>query len=626
MPAVHVHYLNQFQKYHTVMRERTDNGLASENSYFQSVPFLSDLDEQGKSDVMRGCCLGFALCRGYMKAIGLNAWWNEMLAHVADWNGDHDTLKSMVALPSAQEKKQMLLGNVFEMVMGLVIGVQDGLKGVLPNAGDSVMGGKEQEYIASNGQAKRMSPVVHMHGEFTEAMLNKLLAMPDLQSMLSSNQVITVLASLEHATHLGYDGVTWDFDDINIPVGTYASSDLHVVTAGIFKELDNFLHFQMMPVQPAVVDILNQTISNFSNTWLEESDISASAMDFQPMSYCMEGLSLSVEDLTESALVDSHQYTLDALEAMEKETVSDKTHQNRANALALLLEDSVDQFVSFKHNDISDVMRSFVEQLNAEECFRLINDSVLSRKRKVKWMSADTAKWVPVALAAAVTWFNDVLREKTDSATLAIKARFEVLWDDVLIFGNKAIIEAMCQIKAPIIYDAFVESTEAHPDEAKRAWKSCPEKLLHCMLQIPLDVIGCDEQGSLSQAFKADREKRGQWIVDGKETFVNFSFPEFLILQDQDTLIDVINFIEKAVAKSRDRIHFVNEVLGFARLLEADVGDALLQKVEAVIVKENQALHRVSKASVTLYGVNKAKGDDRRRVLGPADAPTFTKN
>lgn len=560
MPT-HSRYLEQFQAYYNLMRERTVNGVASEHSRFEEMSYLTaEGSSIAKVAMAQGCCFGFAVCRGYMRAIGMDAWWNDMLDYVASWDRTYESLQQQVELPNARREPWMTLSAVIQKVMSFVVGTQYlYLRSIAAGEDEAVAEALQdyvgQEYVAQGGIPGKMELQCYLEGQFTRPMLKQLFNLPAFKSICSSRQLINLVMSFDHAAYLHCDehGV-WEFEDINRARYAYRSSDITVIVNAILKELEHGLFFYGITIDPQCDDALTEAATK---NWAEEAFIeeasqedSLSRIPLFPEAY--------LEDF--SFGMDSHEHTLDQLKQFDTEIKS--------------------------YDEINQIIKSYISSLTDEQCFHLLNmpgrgdEQLLARL-----MFSPSAEYHQLALAGAVRWYNAEFADLCEPEPK--KHAFQWLMANVLVFSHKEVIAIMAKTDSVIPYEEFLKASCESPDYAAEAWKACPELLLHLVFHKAMHPA--EYTDSRFRAIRADRHLQDKWFIENGQQSAEFSFVEFLIMNDQDTLSKCLAMAANDEAL-RAQLPTWQSVKRFASTMGIQLNPEIIHQFQACALKENQPM------------------------------------
>ena len=202
-------YLDQFKQFLTVMRDRTDKKLASDDSIYGITPFTAD-DENGNADFEKGCCIGFTVLKRLSQKQGKLESWHRKLQIINDWSGNYVDLQTVVTLNG----EAMTVKAVFEDVMGRIFTIQDKIS-ALPEDPDKYLEAVEQEYIDRKGHVAHLRGDM-IRGHFTNDLLTKYFACPAIQALYARNDVMMLLADRRHITTQAMENGLLEHFDINI--------------------------------------------------------------------------------------------------------------------------------------------------------------------------------------------------------------------------------------------------------------------------------------------------------------------------------------------------------------------------------------------------------------------------
>lgn len=313
-------YLDQFKQFLTVMRDRTDKKLASDDSIYGITPFTAS-DENGNADFEKGCCIGFTILTRLSQKQGKLESWHRKLQIINDWSGNYDDLKTVVTLNG----KAMTVKAVFEHVMERIFTIQDKIS-ALPEDPDQYLEAVEQEYIDRKGHVAHLRGDM-IRGHFTNALLTKYFACPAIQALYARNDVMMLLADRRHITTQAMENGLLEHFDINIDPENDPKTSVSKNPSDIAESITYHLNNQ---------DLGGRAIYMMMQ-WLYIGDIDSS-----------EGVSaLSAAEQLE------HEYTLDQLKDIEMEILDIRSFEE-VNGMA------------------KEAMNDFFASLNDEELYTCI--------------------------------------------------------------------------------------------------------------------------------------------------------------------------------------------------------------------------------------------------------------
>lgn len=604
---VHGQCLNQFQAYYNLMRSRTQTGLASEQSRYEEVSLMQASDKP-RSEMMKGCCRGFALCEAYMWATEQEAWWAEMLEHVQTWDGEYESLKDEVILPHAKRNKKLKLSQVFETVMAYVLGIQSNLRNIMPGVGDNVVTGKEQEYITEAGEPQRFDTVTHLSGRFTVESLTTFLSQPALKAMMSSKKVLCMMLSYNHATNLRYDankGI-WVFNDINHVKGLFSMPNPADMAQAIINILGNYLRFQFIPVDPKI-DVTMMIDTQSLLVEYTEGDL---IMDSLILGEPYSSLDITLGNDKKESFVSSD-FTI---HGQSSESILDSGHQQDHLLGSLIAVDDSNEFDLhrfYTHDEIADVIALCVAKLEPMDCLRFVTDKL---QYSLKQMATSfsflgyQSKWMTVALDKAIDYVNAHRGIRYEPELKYMKKRLKEMKALALSMGEKAIIEKMLKLNGRILSTALLQQ-KGVDDSPTVGWRACPELFLDSKISLNVREVGDDDLGVVVR-------KHIKRIKD--EQFRRCSFAEFLVLTHEKDLNQIIQKVALMSSAPR-KLAFMKSILKAFIDFEKNPSDDILSDI-ANVIRDCKPEPTISKSALTLH----ASKENRRLGLGPKDAPSLS--
>lgn len=175
-----------------------------------------------------GYCYGFSLCRAAMRYVGKLDWWEGVLAAIAAWDGEADSLKQEILLPNADNHKLVTLQTIFERAFHYIV-FNHASKTKYPHADID-----QYHFLHPHGDFQLLKDDEELSvtdcytaaGHFSHDDLVKLFQDDVTRHAIQNNMCL--ISKMTHACELSYDGHQWSFFNPNYPDGKSKSfEDVH---------------------------------------------------------------------------------------------------------------------------------------------------------------------------------------------------------------------------------------------------------------------------------------------------------------------------------------------------------------------------------------------------------------